>query len=115
METITAEEIAARAYERFLARGQEHGHDLEDWLAAREELVRSRERFGLVLTDAGARVIEVVRTIRELSGMDLREVKIAIDAAPATLWRHLPRADAESLQARLEALGARVELRLQSS
>jgi len=35
---VTDEQVAARAFERFLARGGEHGHDVEDWLAAEEEL-----------------------------------------------------------------------------
>jgi ribosomal protein L7/L12 len=115
METITPDEIAARAYQRFLERGGEHGHDLEDWLAAREELLRSRERFDVLLVDAGARVIEVVRMIRELTGMDLRQVRIVIDSAPGPLWRDKPRAEADALRAQLETLGARIELRAQTS
>ena len=37
-EIITREQIAARAYEHFVERGYDHGHDLEDWLAAEREL-----------------------------------------------------------------------------
>lgn len=40
--TPNADEIARRAYERFVARGREHGHDLEDWLQAESELLRER-------------------------------------------------------------------------
>ncbi len=77
----TLEQIAARAYERFLERGHQHGHDVEDWLAAKEELERSRQRYDVQLRDAGARVIEVVRTIRDLTGMDLRDIKDIVDSA----------------------------------
>ncbi len=41
VEVILREQIAARAYERFLERGGEHGHDLEDWLEAEQEVLRN--------------------------------------------------------------------------
>jgi len=109
MET-TPEQIATRAYERFLARGGEHGHDVEDWLAAKEELQRSRERYEVQLVEPGARVIEVVRTIRDLTGMALRDVEGIVNAPPGTLWREASAADADMLKVRLEGLGARVIL-----
>lgn len=105
----TPEQIATRAYERFLERGGKHGHDLEDWLAAKEEL-RSRERYEVHLVDPGARVIEVVRTIRGLTGMGLREAEDLVHAPPGTLARDASAADAEVLRARLEAVGARVTM-----
>jgi ribosomal protein L7/L12 len=110
MVTITSDEIAARAYQRFLERGGQHGHDIDDWLAAKEELRRGRQRYEVQLVNAGARVIEVVRTIRELTGMDLRDVKDIVDAPPGTLWREAMEADAETIKVRLESLGARVDL-----
>jgi len=115
MGTITPEQIAARAYQRFLERGGQHGHDVEDWLAAKEELQRSRERYEVLLVDAGARVIEIVRIVRELTGMDLRKVKELIDAAPSPLLPDASRSDADALKARLEALGARIDLRALTS
>jgi len=42
MVTIPSEEIAKRAYELFMARGAEHGNDLDDWLLAESELVRAK-------------------------------------------------------------------------
>ena len=109
MET-TPEQIAVRAYERFLERGGEHGHDVEDWLAAKEDLQRSRARYDVKLVDAGARVIEVVRTIRDLTGMALREVEGIVSAPPGTLSSEASAAEAEMLRVRLEGLGARVML-----
>jgi large subunit ribosomal protein L7/L12 len=110
METITPEQIAARAYQRFLERGGEHGHDVEDWMAALAELQRDRRRYDVLLVDAGPRVIEVVRLIRERTGMELRDVKLAVDSPPAVLRRDLSAAEAEALQSQLEAVGARIEL-----
>ena len=107
---ITPEQIATRAYERFLERGGEHGHDVDDWLAAKEELHRSRARYEVQLVNPGARVIEVVRTIRDLTGMALRDVEYIVSAPPGTLGRDASAADAEVLKVRLEGLGARVRL-----
>jgi ribosomal protein L7/L12 len=107
---ITPDEIAVRAYERFLARGEEHGHDVEDWLAAAEDLRRIRQRFDVELREPGPRTIELVRIIRDATGMNLRDIGVIVDAPPGTLWRDASRADAERLEAQLAALGATVSL-----
>jgi ribosomal protein L7/L12 len=109
--TITDEQIAARAFERFLARGGQHGHDVEDWLAAKDELERAQQRVDVVLVAAGPRVIEVVRLLRELTGRDLREVKYSVDEPRSTVKEAATRAEADELRRRLEALGAEVEVR----
>jgi ribosomal protein L7/L12 len=107
---ITQEQIAARAYERFVERGGEHGHDVEDWLAAKADLQRGWQLYDVELIDPGARRIEVVRTIRDVTGMGLRDIEDVVDAPPGRLWR-TSLADAEGLKRRLEDLGARVTLR----
>jgi ribosomal protein L7/L12 len=113
---ITNEQIAARAYERFVARGREHGHDVEDWLAAEADLKRGRAKaretfYDVVLLDPGSGVIEVVRLIREMTGMALPEVKSLIDARPRAIKRALELKDAESMRRVLEKHGARIELK----
>jgi predicted unusual protein kinase regulating ubiquinone biosynthesis (AarF/ABC1/UbiB family)/ribosomal protein L7/L12 len=70
--------------------------------------------YEIVLVDAGTNLIALVREIREVTGMELREVKYLIDAIPQPIGQSLPRAEAESLRARLESAGARVELRRQA-
>jgi ribosomal protein L7/L12 len=67
--------------------------------------------WDLVLLDPGAHEITVLRELRELTGLDLSEVKHLIDASPRAIRHALPRAVAESLRARLESAGARVEVR----
>src|SRR5882672_1054578 len=104
-----AERIAARAYERFLARGGEHGHDVEDWLAAEAEL--ADVPHDVVLADAGPNTIEIVRTIRELTGLPLPEIRGLLGQLPRTLKRVRSRSEAEPIVLALEPLGARVELR----
>ena len=109
---ITLEQIAARAYERFVERGGQHGHDVEDWIAAKEDLERSQRRYDVELVDPGARLIEVVRTLRDLTGMGLRDIDDLVAAPPGTLRREASVAEAEALKTRLEAVGARVDLRV---
>ncbi len=109
--TITDEQIAARAFERFLARGGQHGHDVDDWLAAKAELERALERVDVVLAATGAHVIEVVRLLRDVTGRDLREIKSAVDEPGSIVASALTRADADKLRRRLEALGAEVTIR----
>src|SRR5438132_14410781 len=100
--------IAARAYEHFLARGGEHGHDVEDWLAAEAEI--AREPVDVVLADPGPNTIQIVRAIRDATGMGLTEVHALLADVPGTIER-VALVDAERLRAALEPLGARVELR----
>jgi ribosomal protein L7/L12 len=109
------DQIAARAYERFLARGGEHGHDVEDWLAAEAEIMPSpgqEAAYEVVLKDAGKGIIEVVRQIRELTGMGLPEIQSMVDALPRTIKRVGSLRDADAIKKPLERLGARVDVRL---
>jgi ribosomal protein L7/L12 len=108
---ITREQVAARAYERFLERGGEHGHDLEDWLAAEAELRQGSRTYDVVLVDPGKGVIEVVRRIRELTGMALPEIQSLMAAAPRTLKRVPSLREAEQMRDALQTVGARVQLR----
>jgi ribosomal protein L7/L12 len=107
---ITPDEIAVRAYERFLARGGEHGHDVEDWLAAADDLRRSRQRYDVELLESGPRVIELVRVIRDVTRVNLRDIEVIVDGPPGTLWHDVSTADAERLKAQLAELGATVAL-----
>lgn len=102
------ERIAALAYERFLARGCEHGHDVEDWFAAEAEL--AREVYEVVLVEPGPNTIELLRTLREVSGRGLAELRIAIETTPFVLLRGTL-GDAHRVRAAVESLAGRIELR----
>jgi large subunit ribosomal protein L7/L12 len=67
--------------------------------------------YDVVLVSGGENVIVLVRELRELTGLELREVKLLIDAAPRTIKPGLSRVEAERLRQRLEAIGARVALK----
>jgi ribosomal protein L7/L12 len=103
----TLDQIAAHAYQRFVARGGEHGHDVEDWLAAERELAT----YEVVLLSPGASMIELLRELRDVTGLELRELKDRIERGPLTIQREAPFAEAEALRERLQAIGARLAVR----
>lgn len=70
-----------------------------------------KTEFDVVLTDCGASKINVIKVVRELTGLGLKEAKAAVDAAPNTLKEHVAKADAEAMKAKLEEAGATVELK----
>ena len=79
----------------------------EGGAAAAEE----KTEFDLVLTDVGANKIQVIKAVREATGLGLKEAKAIVDGAPATVKEAMPAADAEALKEALVAAGAGVELK----
>jgi predicted unusual protein kinase regulating ubiquinone biosynthesis (AarF/ABC1/UbiB family) len=67
--------------------------------------------WDVVLVEPGESRIALIRELREILGMDLRDLESLLDSVPETLKRALPRTDAEMLRQRLERAGARVEVR----
>lgn len=70
-----------------------------------------KTEFDVVLTSAGANKLAVVKEVKSLLGLGLKEAKDIVDGAPATLKAGAPKAEAESLKAALEGVGASVELK----
>lgn len=70
-----------------------------------------KTEFNVVLTDVGASKLNVIKVVRELTGLGLKEAKAAVDAAPNTLKENVSKADAEAMKAKLEEAGAKVELK----
>ncbi len=75
--------------------------------AAAEE----KTEFDVVLADAGAEKIKVIKVVREITGLGLKEAKEAVDGAPKTLKEGISKDDAEKIKAQLEEVGAKVELK----
>lgn len=67
--------------------------------------------FDVILKDAGAGKINVIKVVREATGLGLKEAKAVVDGAPAPVKEGMPKADAEALKAKLEEAGATVELK----
>ena len=75
--------------------------------AAAEE----KTEFDLVLKSAGANKIAVIKVVRGLTGLGLKEAKDLVDAAPKAVKEAAPKADAEEMKKKLEEAGAKVELK----
>ena len=67
-----------------------------------------KTEFDVVLKDAGASKINVIKVVRELTGLGLKEAKAAVDAAPNAIKEHVAKADAEAMKAKLEEAGSTV-------
>ena len=70
-----------------------------------------KSEFDVVLADAGASKLGVIKVVRELTGLGLKEAKELVDGAPKTLKEGLGKDDAEAMKAKLEEAGAKVELK----
>jgi len=75
--------------------------------AAAEE----KTEFDVVLASAGAQKIKVIKVVRELTGLGLKEAKEIVDGAPKTVKEGASKDDAESMKAKLEEVGAVVEVK----
>ncbi|EGK4382022.1 50S ribosomal protein L7/L12 [Campylobacter coli] len=75
--------------------------------AAAEE----KTEFDIVLVDGGAKKIEVIKIVRALTGLGLKEAKDAVEQTPSTLKGGVAKADAEEAKKQLEEAGAKVELK----
>ncbi|EJV3001306.1 50S ribosomal protein L7/L12 [Campylobacter jejuni] len=76
-------------------------------VAAAEE----KTEFDIVLTDGGAKKIEVIKIVRALTGLGLKEAKDAVEQTPSTLKEGVAKAEAEEAKKQLEEAGAKVELK----
>jgi len=75
--------------------------------AAAEE----KTEFTVELTETGANKINVIKVVREITGLGLKEAKDIVDAAPKAVKENMTKADAEALKKKLEEAGAKVNLK----
>ena len=79
--------------------------------AGGEAAAEEKTNFDVVLASAGAQKIKVIKAVREITGLALGEAKALVDGAPATIKEAVPTADAEEMKAKLEEVGATIELK----
>jgi large subunit ribosomal protein L7/L12 len=79
--------------------------------AAPAAAVEEKTEFDVVLQDAGAQKIQVIKVVRELTGLGLKEAKDLVDGAPKTVKEAMPKDEAEKIKAKLEEQGAKVEIK----
>jgi large subunit ribosomal protein L7/L12 len=74
-------------------------------------VVEEKTDFNVVLLEAGAQKVQVIKAVRELTGLGLKEAKDLVDGAPKNVKEGIPKADAEAAKKKLEDAGAKVELK----
>jgi large subunit ribosomal protein L7/L12 len=73
--------------------------------------VEEQTEFTLMLTEIGANKVSVIKAVRELTGLGLKEAKDLVDGAPKPVKEAMPKADAEAGKKKLEEAGAKAELK----
>ncbi|MGB7204862.1 MAG: 50S ribosomal protein L7/L12 [Anderseniella sp.] len=79
--------------------------------AAGGEAAEEKTDFDVVLEAAGEKKIEVIKEVRAITGLGLKEAKDLVEGAPKTVKEACPKAEAEELKKKLEAAGAKVSLK----
>ena len=79
--------------------------------AAAGAAAEEKSEFDVVLTNAGANKIKVIKAVRELTGLGLKEAKEIVDGAPKTLKEGVAKEEAEEMKAKLAEVGATVEFK----
>ena len=80
-------------------------------VAAGGAAAEEKTDFNLVLAEAGANKVGVIKVVREITGLGLKEAKDMVDGAPKVLKEGMPKADAEAAKKKLEEAGAKAELK----
>ena len=75
------------------------------------EEVEEKDSFDVELVDAGASKVKVIKIVREVTGLGLKEAKEVVDGAPKVVKEGVSKAEAEELKAKLEAEGAKVTVK----
>ena len=75
------------------------------------EAAEEKTEFDVELTEVGAEKVKVIKVVREVTGLGLKEAKEKVDSAPQTIKEAAPEAEANEIKEKLEAAGAKVELK----
>jgi large subunit ribosomal protein L7/L12 len=79
--------------------------------AAGAAAAEEKTDFNVMLLEAGANKVSVIKAVREITGLGLKEAKDLVDGAPKAVKEGLPKADAEAAKKKLEEAGAKAELK----
>lgn len=79
--------------------------------AAAPAAAEEKTEFDVILAEVGAEKIKVIKAVRELTGLGLAEAKAVVDGAPKAVKEGVSKEDAEAAKAKLEEVGAKVELK----
>src|SRR5712671_6185241 len=93
-----------------LLKAQELGDYLKDTYGI-DAAAAEKEDFTVVLTGSGEKKIQVIKVVREITGLGLKEAKDLVDGAPKPVKEGVPKAEAEAIKKKLEEAGGTVELK----
>ena len=79
--------------------------------AAAAPAAEEKTEFDVVLAEVGASKMNVIKAVKEITGLGLKEAKALVDGAPKTIKEAASKADAEDIKKKLEDIGAKVELK----
>jgi len=79
--------------------------------AAAEAVAEEQTEFNAILTDAGEKKIQVIKAVRELTSLGLKEAKDLVDGAPKPVKEGVPKEEAEAVKKKIEAVGGKVEIK----
>jgi len=79
--------------------------------AAQAAVVEEKTEFDVVLTSAGSNKIQVIKAVREITGLGLKEAKDAVEGAPTTLKEAVSKDDAAAIKKKIEEAGGSVEVK----
>ena len=79
--------------------------------AAAAAVVEEQTEFNVILLAAGEKKVEVIKVVRAVTGLGLKEAKDLVDGAPKPVKEAIPKADADALKKQLEDAGAKVEIK----
>lgn len=79
--------------------------------AAAAEPAEEKTEFDVIMTDFGAEKIKVIKVVREITGLGLKEAKDVVDGAPKPIKEGVSKDDAEAIKAKFEEVGAKVEIK----
>lgn len=74
-------------------------------------VVEEKTEFDVILVAAGDKKVQVIKVVREITGLGLKEAKALVDGAPAPIKEGIPKAEAEKIKAAVEESGASVEIK----
>jgi large subunit ribosomal protein L7/L12 len=80
-------------------------------VAAAAAPVEEKTEFDVVMTSFGEKKVEVIKVVRALTGLGLKEAKDAVEGVPSTIKEAIPKAEAEDVKKKLEEAGAKVEIK----
>ncbi|MEA3150930.1 MAG: large subunit ribosomal protein [Gammaproteobacteria bacterium] len=79
--------------------------------AAAAPAAEAQTEFTVTMTEFGANKVGVIKVIREITGLGLKEAKDLVEGAPSTVKEGIPKADAETIKTKLEAAGAKAVIK----